>query len=108
MANSYNATFTHLFRTHFLPEIMPILMITIIKITSKAIVAEAGLSFLGLGDPTSKSWGLILNNAISFKGIYFTDYWKWWIMAPLLSIMILILAISYVSKDLERILNEKL
>lgn len=108
MAKSYDASFFHLFITHFLPEIIPILAVTIIRITSKAIVAEASLSFLGLGDPTSKSWGMILNNAINFKGIYFTDYWKWWVMAPLLSIMLLILAISYVSKDLERIFNEKL
>lgn len=108
MAKSYNASFFHLFTSHFLPEIIPILAITVIRITSKAIVAEAGLSFLGLGDPTSKSWGMILNNAINFKGIYFTNYWKWWVMAPLLSIVILILAISYISKDLERIFNEKL
>lgn len=108
MAKSYNASFFHLFKTHFLPEIMPILSITIIRITSKAIVAEAGLSFLGLGDPTSKSWGLILNHGINFRGIYFTEYWKWWVMAPLLSTMILILSISYISRDLERILNKKL
>lgn len=108
MAKSYNASFFHLFKTHFFPEIMPILAITIIRITSKAIVAEAGLSFLGLGDPTSKSWGLILNHGINFRGIYFTEYWKWWVMAPLLSTMMLILAISYISRDLERILNEKL
>ncbi len=108
MAKSYNASFFHLFKNHFLPEITPILAITIIRITSRAIVAEAGLSFLGLGDPTSKSWGLILNHGINFKGIYFTEYWKWWVTSPLLSTMILILAISYISRDLERILNEKL
>lgn len=108
MAESYGAGFFHLLRTHFLPEIMPILSITIIRITSKAIVAEAGLSFLGLGDPTSKSWALILNHGINFKGIYFTDYWKWWVMAPLLATMLLILAISTISRDLERIFNEKL
>lgn len=108
MAKSYDARFSHLFKTHFFPEIMPILAITIIRITSRAIVAEAGLSFLGLGDPTSKSWGLILNHAINFRGIYFTDYWKWWVMAPLLATMLLILSISYISKDLERVLNEKL
>lgn len=108
MAKSYGASFPHLFKTHFLPEIMPILAITIIKTTSKAIVAEAGLSFLGLGDPTSKSWGLILNHGINFKGIYFTNYWKWWVMAPLLATMMLILSIAYISKDLEKIFNEKL
>lgn len=108
MAESYGASFFHLLKTHFLPEIVPILAITIIRITSRAVVAEAGLSFLGLGDPTSKSWGLILNHGINFKGIYFTDYWKWWVMSPLLATMLLVLSISYISKDLERILNEKL
>lgn len=108
MAESYGANFFHLLKTHFLPEILPILAITIIRITSKAVVAEAGLSFLGLGDPTSKSWGLILNHGINFKGIYFTDYWKWWVMSPLLATMFLVLSISYISKDLEKILNEKL
>ena len=108
MAKSYDASFLYLFKTHFFPEVMPILAITIIRITSRAIVAEAGLSFLGLGDPTSKSWGLILNHAINFKGIYFTEYWKWWVMAPLLATMLMILSISYISKDLEKILNEKL
>lgn len=108
MAKSYNASFFHLLKTHFIPEIMPILAISIIRITSRAIVAEAGLSFLGLGDPASKSWGLILNHAINFKGIYFTNYWKWWVIAPLFTTMILILTISYISRDLERILNEKL
>lgn len=83
-------------------------MVTIIKLTSKAIVAEAGLAFLGLGDPTSKSWGLILNHAINFRGIYFTDFWKWWVMAPLIAIIFLVLSIAIISRDLEKILNEKL
>lgn len=108
MAKSYGASFPYLFKTHFFPEIMPLLAITIIKITSKAIVAEAGLSFLGLGDPTAKSWGLIINHAINFKGIYFTNYWTWWVLAPLLATMLLILSISYISRDLERIYNDKL
>lgn len=71
-------------------------------------MAEAGLAFLGLGDPTSKSWGLILNHAINFQGIYFTDYWKWWVVFPLLATMLLVLAISSISKDLEKVFNEKL
>lgn len=108
MARSYDAGFFHLFRLHFLPEIMPVLAISIIRITSKAIVAEAGLSFLGLGDPTSKSWGLILNHSINFRGIYFTEYWKWWVIPPLAGTMILILSLSYISRDLERILNSKI
>lgn len=108
VAQSYGGGFIYLLKKHFLPGVLPILMVTVIKLTSKAIVAEAGLSFLGLGDPTSKSWGLILNNAINFQGIYFTEYWKWWVISPLVSITLLVLSISLISRDLEKILDDKL
>lgn len=78
VAKGYGAGFLYITFKHFLPRIFPLFATSFIKIISKAIVSEASLSFLGLGDPTSKSWGLILNYALNFPGIYFTDYWKWW------------------------------
>ncbi|MDI3477271.1 MAG: peptide/nickel transport system permease protein [Thermoanaerobacterium sp.] len=107
-AKSYGAGFIYLTIKHFLPGILPLVMVSVIRLVSKAIVAEAGLSFLGLGDPTSKSWGLILNHAINFRGIYFTDYWKWWVVSPLVAITILVAAIAFISRDLEKVLNTKL
>lgn len=107
-AESYGGGFIYLLKKHFIPGVLPILMVTVIKLISKAIVAEAGLSFLGLGDPTSKSWGLILNNAINFPGIYFTDYWKWWVISPLISIILIVLSISFISRDFEKVVNDKL
>lgn len=106
-AISYGAGFWHLTLRHFLPNILPLVMVSVIRLTSKAIVAEASLAFLGLGDPTSKSWGLILNHAINFKGIYFTDYWKWWVVSPITAIMLLVTAIAFISRDIERIINTK-
>ncbi len=44
---------------------------------------------------------MILNHAIDFDGIYFTDYWKWWITAPLLSIIILVLSFAFIGKEIE-------
>ncbi|GAB6156462.1 ABC transporter permease [Desulfosporosinus burensis] len=106
-AISYGAGFWHLTLRHFLPNILPLVMVSVIRLTSRAIVAEAGLAFLGLGDPTSKSWGLILNHAINFKGIYFTDYWKWWVVSPVTAIMLLVTAIAFISRDIEKIINSK-
>ena len=106
-ATSYGAGFWHLTLRHFLPNILPLVMVSVIRLTSRAIVAEASLAFLGLGDPTSKSWGLILNHAINFKGIYFTDYWKWWVVTPITAIMLLVTAIAFISRDIERIINTK-
>lgn len=107
-AQCYGAGFLHLVVKHFLPGVLPIMMVSVIGTISHAIRAEASLSFLGLGDPTSKSWGVILNRSINFPGIYFTDYWKWWVMAPLLVLILLILSVSFLSRDMEKIANKKL
>lgn len=106
-AKSYGAGFGHLAVRHFIPGLLPIISVSMIRIVSHAVVAEAGLSYLGLGDPLSKSWGIILNRAINFSGIYFTDFWKWWLMSPLVSLMILVVAVAFISRDLEKIVNTK-
>lgn len=106
-AKSYGARFYHLLLKHFIPGILPIMMVGVIRVMSHAIVAEAGLSFLGLGDPLSKSWGVILNRSINFPGIYFTEFWKWWILAPLTALMLLVVSISFIGRDLEQIVNTK-
>lgn len=106
-AKSYGAGFWHLTLRHFLPHVLPLVMVSVIRLVSKAIVAEAGLAFLGLGDATSKSWGLILNHAINFRGIYFTEYWKWWLISPIAAITLLVTAIAFISRDIEKIVNSK-
>lgn len=108
VARSYGAGFFYLTRYHFLPGLLPLVSISIIRLTGRGIVAEAGLSFLGLGDPTWKSWGLILNHAIQFKGIYFTEFWKWWVTVPLFSITLLVAVIAILARDCEKLVNSKL
>lgn len=108
VAEGYGAGFLYITYKHFLPQIFPISLASFIKLISKAIVSEASLSFLGLGDPTSKSWGLILNYALNFPGIYFTDYWKWWVVYPLLCIMLLVLAAAIIGREFEKILDAKI
>ncbi len=108
VAISYGAGFLHLTINHFLTGVLPLATVSIIRLTGRAIVAEAGLAFLGIGDPTSKSWGLILNHAVHFKGIYFTEFWKWWVLAPLLSITLLVMAIAMLARDCEKLVNSKL
>lgn len=107
-AESYGAGAWYLLRRHFLPEVFPLLAVNIIKLTGRAIIAEAGLSFLGLGDPTSKSWGVIIHHATSFKGIYFTDFWKWWLFYPWLALILLVVSLAFVSRELERLADPRL
>lgn len=107
-AETYGAGAWYLMWKHFLPEVFPLVAVNMIRLTGRAIVSEAGLSFLGLGDPTSKSWGLIIHHATSFKGIYFTDFWKWWLLYPWLALTLMVTALAFVSRELERIADPRL
>lgn len=106
-ARSYGAGFKHLLLRHFIPLLLPLIMVNMMRIISHAIIAEAGLSFLGLGDPSSKSWGVIINRAMNFPGIYFTPFWKWWLLPPLFALIILVFAIAVAGRSLEQLQNDK-
>lgn len=95
------APFRIIFIKHFYPLLKELLALSFIKIMSKSIVMEASLAYLGLGNPTSKSWGMMLNRAMSFPGIYFTPFWKWWVVAPLVALMGLVLSLMLYSKEFE-------
>ena len=107
-AQSYGAKFFHIFKRHLFREVLPIVLVDAIRIFSHAIIAEAGLTFLGLGDPTSKSWGVILNRSLAFRGIFFTDFWKWWVLPPLIILTLFVIALALVGKNLEKMMNKKL
>jgi peptide/nickel transport system permease protein len=60
-------------------------------VASSAILTEAGMSYLGLGDPNLMSWGYLLNNAQAFL------YRAWWLSAfPGLAIVITVLGLALV------------
>lgn len=107
-AETYGAGVRYLLWKHFLPAVFPLMAVNMIRQTGRAIVSEAGLSFLGLGDPTSKSWGLIINHATGFRGIYFTEFWKWWLLYPWLALTLVVLSLAFISRELERIVNPRL
>jgi peptide/nickel transport system permease protein len=108
IAESYGAGSWYLLRRHFLPEILPLAMVGMVRLAGRAIVAEAGLSFLGLGDPTSRSWGLIIHHALSFRGIYYTEFWKWWLVGPWVALTLVVTALAVLGRDLETIADPRI
>jgi len=62
-ARSVGARDSQIMFRHILPNIIPLIFANGIVGIVNAILAESGLSFLGLGDPTKPSWGLILRHA---------------------------------------------
>jgi peptide/nickel transport system permease protein len=107
-AETYGAGAWYLMWRHFLPEVFPVVAVNLIRLTGRAIVSEAGLSFLGLGDPTSKSWGLIIHHATNFRGIYYTDFWKWWLLYPWLTLTAMVISLAFVSREVERIADPRM
>lgn len=102
MSELYGAKFLFIAIHHILPSIKELVVLSFIKIMSRSILLEASLAYLGLSDPTSKSWGLMINRAMSFSGIYFTPFWKWWLLPPLIGLILLVLSLMQIGRSIER------
>ena len=98
----YGAGFIHLFLWHFWKPFFSIIMMSVIKLMNRAILAEAALSYLGLGDPLSKSWGMIITRAMDFPNIYLTEFWKWWLAYPVIFMVLMVLSIAIIGQKIER------
>ena len=91
---------------HIIPQMMPYVFASIAISVPAAITTEAGLSFLGLGDPSFPTWGLILHDANTY-GAAAQGFW-WWIVPPGLLIAITGLAFVFIGNTLDTIVNPKL
>jgi peptide/nickel transport system permease protein len=107
-AVGFGATTPQVLRRHILPEVGLILTAGLVGAAGRAISFEAGLAFLGLGDPSRASWGAILRDSIGFGGIFFTDAWKWWLIPPVAAISLLLLGVTFVGVGLEQRINPRL
>lgn len=108
MAAHYGAGTGYILKKHLIPELFPLLAISMIRLASMAIVTEASLAFLGLGDPASRSWGMIIHHAVNFQGIYLTSFWKWWLLFPWIFITLLVTALALLGRDLEGMADHRI
>ena len=83
----------HVLPRHILPAVVPLLVPQFVLATKSAILLEASLAFLGLGDTTAKSWGSTLSNAHA-RSAFLTDAWLWWVVPPGLAIAVTVLAFA--------------
>jgi len=91
---------------HILPQLLPYAFASVAISVPAAITTEAGLSFLGLGDPSFPTWGQILHDAHTF-GAAARGLW-WWIVPPGIMIAITGLAFVFIGNALDSIINPKL
>jgi ABC-type dipeptide/oligopeptide/nickel transport system permease subunit len=93
---------------HLLPGALSISLVRFIVEFQHVILAESGLSFLGLGDPTVKSWGSILRYAFEYPTIFISDIWIRWALPPGVCITLVVLALNFVGFWLETRVNPRL
>ncbi len=87
---------------HIVPNGMgPVLSNSILQM-AQAVLTEASLSFLGLGDPNKASWGLILN-----AGQKHINSAPWLIIYPGIALALLLLAFNLIGTALHKTLNVK-
>jgi len=102
-ARALGASDRNLIFDEILPNAIPPVIVNGSLMVARAILTEAGLSFLGLGDPTVASWGIMLNNAQRF----IRQAW-WMAIFPGLSIFLVVLGLNLVGDGLNDALNPRL
>lgn len=86
-----------------LPNSLPPIIVASAFAIGSAILFEGGLSFLGLSDPNSMSWGLIIGQ----NKTYILDAW-WTVAIPGFAIFLAVLSVCLIGDGLNDALNPQL
>lgn len=104
-ARTFGASKPYLLRHHILPDLIPLLSVSFLRNARRAVFLEAGLAFLGIGDPTVISWGGMLQHALRY---YYIDAWVWLLLPPALAIAATILAFNLLGNSIEEAADPRL
>jgi peptide/nickel transport system permease protein len=103
-ARALGAPARHVVARHLLPNVPPPLLVVTTFSVARTIIAEASLSFLGLGlPPPTPSWGAMLDEGRN----YITTGW-WLALFPGLAILVLVLAINLCGDWLRDVLDPRI
>ncbi len=95
----------HIMRRHIFPNVVNLIVAQAVITFATAVFIETSLSFIGLGDPFSPSWGQLLDSAQS-AGAPGLGAW-WYIAPPAVCVVLVVLAFTLVGNALDDILNPK-
>jgi peptide/nickel transport system permease protein len=96
----------HLITRHVLPNVFPVLFANTVLTVALSILSETTLALLGLEDPNTISWGVIIRQAFD-KGALTAGYW-WWLIPPGIAIVFVTLSFTMCGYALDEILNPRL
>jgi len=96
----------HVIARHVLPGVAPLVLANTTLVVGNAVIADATLSFLGVGDPNSISWGAMLQSALSSGAVTRGAWWN--LLPPGIAIVSVVLMFTLVGRGLETVLNPRL
>jgi len=99
-SRALGASRTHVATRVLLPAVMPSLLVMVGLLFGQVLLTEASLGFLGLGDPTILSWGVLVGASQGFLRT------AWWLTVfPGLAITVAILAFNLLADALSSVLG---
>lgn len=99
-ARAQGAGHPRLLLQHLLPGALPVLVVNASFQAGAAVLIEAGLAFLGLGDRNVVSWGAMLADAQSYVGV------AWWLsLFPGVAVGLTVLSLNLVGDGLNEVLD---
>lgn len=107
-ATGFGAGTWHQLRRHILPDLALLAVAEFIPAAGRAVALQAGLAFLGVGDPTQPSWGGMIRDAVGFRSVFITEAWKWWLVPPVLALVLLVIGITLIGTAAEQRLSPRL
>ena len=90
---------------HILPNVLPLSFLYMTFRVTSAIMIEAGLAFLGFGDSTTVSWGMMLQWVWKTGHMFKAPYW---LLPPGLCISLITLAFYLLGQAMEEVLDPRL
>ncbi|HUR17476.1 MAG TPA: ABC transporter permease [Acidimicrobiales bacterium] len=107
IARGLGAGPVYVMRRHLVPALGPIIASNLVYVAGTAVIIEAGLSFIGLGDPAAVSWGSELNRALQSPQIYVGSLWLWWLLPAGLALTLAVLGFTFIGVGLEPRFNPR-
>ncbi len=94
-----------LMMVHIFPNVLPLTFLYMSFGVSGAIITEAALAFLGMGDPHAVTWGMMLQYLWTTGHVLDAP---WWLLPPGIAITLLSLAFYLVGRAFDEVINPRL
>ena len=104
-ARAIGASDFRIMYVQIMPNVLPLISLYAAFAVAWAVIAEASLSFLGLGPPGMISWGEMIYDVRTEGAL--RQAW-WWVFPPGICIMLFVMSVFFIGRSLEKIVNPEL